>query len=62
MCYQNSREERGVYMAEGVKTAVQTLATDLVGQVNDILPIMLPVVAAVIAAGFVIKLVKKFAK
>lgn len=62
MCYQNSREERGVHMAEGVKTAVQGLATDLVGQVNDILPIMLPVVAAVIAAGFVIKLVKKFAK
>lgn len=49
-------------MGEGVKTAVQSLATDLVGQVNDILPIMLPVVAAVIAAGFVIKLVKKFAK
>lgn len=62
MCYQNSREERGVHMTEGVKTAVSSLATDLIGQVNDILPIMLPVVAAVIAAGFVIKLVKKFAK
>ena len=49
-------------MAEAVKTAISTLATELVGQVNDILPIMLPVVGAVIAAGFVIKLVKKFAK
>lgn len=49
-------------MAEAVKTAISALATDLKGQVDEILPIMLPVVGAVIAAGFVIKLVKKFAK
>lgn len=49
-------------MAEGIKTAITSLATELKGQVEEILPIMLPVVGAVIAAGFVIKLVKKFAK
>lgn len=49
-------------MAEGVKTAITALATELKGQVEEILPIMLPVVGAVIAAGFVIKLVKKFAR
>lgn len=49
-------------MDEAIKTAVTSLATELKGDVTEIFPIMLGVTGAVIAAGFVIKLVKKFAK
>lgn len=49
-------------MDEAIKTAVTSLATELKGDVTEIFPIMLGVTAAVIGAGFVIKLVKKFAR
>lgn len=49
-------------MDEAIKTAVTSLATELKGYVTEIFPIMLGVTASVIGAGFVIKLVKKFAK